>query len=210
MAKPPSRRVPKQPRSQERYDRILGEAANLFVQKGFDGTTTNEIARHADISIGSLYQYFDNKDGIVEALTARYVASLQEVTLDLVTTETGDLPTDVAVDRLLGPILKFHLSHPEFRRLWMGTEVSPRLRDAMQAMDVEVLGRVQELLEARVPGIPQDRARVVVTVLELAVKSLLSLLGRSEDPVFKAKAATETKRMFIAYIEDMIRERGRR
>ena len=177
MAKPPSRRVPKQARSHERYDRILGEAANLFVEKGFDGTTTNEIARDADVSIGSLYQYFGNKETIVEALTTGYVESLREVTSDLVVTETGDLPTDAAVDRLLDPILRFHLSHPEFRRLWLGTEVSSQLRDAMRAMDAEVLARVQELLEARVPGIPRDRARIVVTVLELAVKSVLGLLG---------------------------------
>jgi AcrR family transcriptional regulator len=192
----------------ERYDKILEEAANLFLEKGFDGTTTNEIARHADVSIGSLYQYFEDKGAIVEALTARYIVAMHEVTSGLVSTETGDLPTDMAVDRLLSPILKFHLSHPEFRRLWLGAEVSSQLRDAMRAMDQEVLERVQEFLEARVPGIPSDRARIVVTVLELAVKSLLGLLGRTEDPAFKAKAATETKRMLIAYIEGMVREHG--
>ena len=61
MNKTDYRRTPKQERSQERYAKILDTAANLFLDKGFDGTTTNEIARRAEISIGSLYQYFDNK-----------------------------------------------------------------------------------------------------------------------------------------------------
>ena len=207
MEKPISRRVPKQARSQERYDKILEKAAKLFLDNGFDGTTTNEIARHADISIGSLYQYFDSKKAIVAALTGRYVEALKEVTSDLAT-DTAVLPTDAAVDRLLNPILRFHLSYPEFSSLWLNAEVSPPLKAAMQAMDKEVLGRAHELLEARVPGIPTGQAWMIVTVLELAVKSLLGLVGRSDDPAFQAQAATETKRMLIAYIEDVVRERG--
>jgi hypothetical protein len=47
---------------------------------------------------------------------------------------------------------------------------------------------------------------MIVATMELAVKSLLALLGRSEDPGFKAQAATEAKRMLVAYVEEAIRE----
>jgi AcrR family transcriptional regulator len=201
-----SRRTPKQARSQERYDKILQTASNLFKDKGFDGTTTNEIARWADISIGSLYQYFNNKEAIVAALTDRYVETLKEVTADIVATDTGDLPTATAVDRLLDPIVKFHLTHPEFRRLWLGAEVSEELKASMRAMDEEVLGRVREALEELVPDIPDKQAVMIVATIELTVKTLLGLLGRFDDPAFKAKAATETKRMLVAYVQEVVRE----
>ena len=73
------RRRPKQARSQKRYDDILDIASNLFLEKGFNSTTTNEIARRAGISIGSLYQYFNNKEAIVDALKTRYTEVLKEV-----------------------------------------------------------------------------------------------------------------------------------
>ncbi len=209
MTESNSRRVPKQARSQERYEVILDRAAKLFLEKGFSATTTNEIARQADVSIGSLYQYFGNKSAIVEALTERYVEALKEVTSDLVTMDTGGLATSAAVDRLVDPIIMFHLNYPEFRSLWLGAEISPELRSAMRAMDEEVLAHVQEVLEVRVPGISQDRARMVVTVLGLSVKSLLGLIGRSSSAAFKAEAAIETKHMLTAYIDELAREQKR-
>ncbi|UCG51678.1 MAG: TetR/AcrR family transcriptional regulator [Candidatus Latescibacterota bacterium] len=206
MEKANFRRAPKQARSRERYKKILDTAANLFFEKGFDGATTNEIAHRAGISIGSLYQYFDNKEAIVAALTDRYVEALKDVTVDVITTDVEDLPTAPAVDRLLDPILKFHSAHPEFRPLWLGAEVSQELKDSMQAMDDEVVRRVGALLEARAPKIPRERARMVVTVMHLGLKSLLGLFGRSDTPRLKALAAAEMKRMFTAYVDQVIRE----
>ncbi len=208
MAENDSRRVPKQTRSQERFDKIIEVAANLFLEKGFDGATTNEIARRADISIGSLYQYFNNKESIVAALADRYVKALREVTADVVGTDIAELSTATAVDALLDPILEFHLSFPEFRMLWLGTEVSPELRANMRAMDDELTGRVEELLKARVPSISSEDAKIVVTAMKVAVKSLLGLLGRSDSVSFKARAATEIKRMLTLYIDDVIREQN--
>ena len=196
--------MPKQARSQERYNKILEMASDLFLQKGFDGTTTNEIAEEAEISIGSLYQYFDNKVAIVEALTEGYVEALRELTSDILATDAADLPIDVAVDRFLDPIIQFHLEHPEFHKLWLGAEVSKELRTAMGAIDKEMLSRVDVLLKERAPGIPRARARMIVTVFEHTVKSLVGLLGRSDTPAFKAQAATETKRMLCAYLEDAL------
>jgi AcrR family transcriptional regulator len=196
--------MPKQARSQERYNKILEMASNLFLQKGFDGTTTNEIAEEAEISIGSLYQYFDNKVAIVEALTEGYVEALQKLTSDTLATHAEDLPTDVAVDSCLDPIIQFHLDHPEFSKLWLGAEVSKELRAAMGAIDKELLSPIDVLIKARAPGIPESRARMIVTVFEHTVKSLLGLLGRADNPAFKAQAATETKRMLCAYLEDAL------
>ncbi|UCH83763.1 MAG: hypothetical protein JSW50_15155, partial [Candidatus Latescibacterota bacterium] len=101
-----------------------------------------------------------------------------------------------------------HLSYPEFRVLWLGTEVSPELKASMRAMDDEVVGRVEKLLKATVPGIKSQSAKIVATVMEVAVKSLLTLIGRSDSMEFRARAATEVKRMLTLYIDEVIREQG--
>jgi AcrR family transcriptional regulator len=201
-----SRRTPKQTRSQERFDLIVDIASKLFLERGFDGATTNEIARRADISIGSLYQYFDNKEAIVHALAQRYVAGFREVAADVVTTDVSGLSTEEAVDRLLDPILKFHLSYPEFRTLWLATEITPELEASMHDINNEMVAHVRGLLEARVPGIPPRQAKLVLEVIDAVVKSLITMIGRSDDVAVKARAATEAKRVLTLYIDDVIRE----
>ena len=52
---------------------ILDAAKNLLQEKELDDTSTNLIARNAGVSIGSLYQYFWNKNGIVAALIEKEI-----------------------------------------------------------------------------------------------------------------------------------------
>lgn len=53
--------------------RILEAAAHVFAEHGYVGGTTNRIAEQAGISIGSLYQYFPNKDAVLRALMDSHV-----------------------------------------------------------------------------------------------------------------------------------------
>jgi AcrR family transcriptional regulator len=61
-AAPRQPRKPVQPRSIQTREKILEAALELFCEKGYFKTTTNEIARRAGVSIGSLYSYFSDKD----------------------------------------------------------------------------------------------------------------------------------------------------
>lgn len=60
--------VPKQKRSMEKKMLIKKTALFLFSEKGYANVSTNEIAKAADISIGSVYNYFPNKKAIYEEL----------------------------------------------------------------------------------------------------------------------------------------------
>ncbi|MEU7630077.1 helix-turn-helix domain-containing protein [Nocardia sp. NPDC049220] len=73
-----SRIRPKQRRAKETRDRILESATQLFADRGVDDTSTNRIAAHAGMSIGSLYRYFADKDEILAELRSRLLAELEE------------------------------------------------------------------------------------------------------------------------------------
>jgi AcrR family transcriptional regulator len=73
------RRSPRQDRSRETVEAILEAAAHVFEQHGYAAGTTNRIADRAGVSIGSLYQYFPNKDAIVVELMRRHIAEAEEV-----------------------------------------------------------------------------------------------------------------------------------
>lgn len=74
------RKTPVQRRSELTVERILDAAALIFSELGYSATTTNHVAAEAGVSIGSLYQYFPNKDALLVALEERH---LHEVALVL-------------------------------------------------------------------------------------------------------------------------------
>jgi AcrR family transcriptional regulator len=70
------RKQPRQQRAHETRARILEAAARVFAERGYAGGTTNHIAVAAGLSVGSLYQYFPNKDAIVVAVLDRFADDL--------------------------------------------------------------------------------------------------------------------------------------
>lgn len=65
------RKPPQQKRSRELVEKLLDATATTIAERGLDNTTTNHIAEKAGVSIGSLYQYFPDKQALVEGLLER-------------------------------------------------------------------------------------------------------------------------------------------
>lgn len=70
----------------ERRNEILDAADELFAQKGFDGTSTNDILEKVGIARGTLYYHFKSKEEILDSLIERYnirlLCAAQEVASD--------------------------------------------------------------------------------------------------------------------------------
>jgi len=67
------RRTAKQSRSKATVDVILDAAAQVLLREGYAQTTTNRIAERAGVSVGSIYQYFGDKDQVFARLIDREV-----------------------------------------------------------------------------------------------------------------------------------------
>ena len=59
-------------------ERIIAAASRLFASKGWDGTTTRDIAVAAEIATGTLFNYFQSKEAIVACLVAEALAKAQQ------------------------------------------------------------------------------------------------------------------------------------
>lgn len=72
--------------AEERRNEILDAADELFGQKGFDGTSTNDILEKVRIARGTLYYHFKSKEDIMDALIERYnvrlLSAAQEIAAD--------------------------------------------------------------------------------------------------------------------------------
>src|SRR5689334_1481074 len=56
-------------------DRILQAARRLFAQKGYESTTTRDIARAAAIATGTLFNYFPTKEAVIARLASEALGS---------------------------------------------------------------------------------------------------------------------------------------
>ncbi|MFD5456418.1 TetR/AcrR family transcriptional regulator, partial [Streptomyces olivaceus] len=148
------RKQPRQVRAELTRERILDAAAHVFDEYGYAAGTTNRIAERARVSIGSLYQYYPNKDAILAELVTRHldtgraaVMRHQGKELPRSLEEVLRLFVRVAVDN--------HLDDPQLLRVMaeQGPR-SPELLGKVAAYEAERLVYTPDLLERppRGPG----------------------------------------------------------
>lgn len=158
------RRRPVQARSQRTVEKILDAAAHIFGQRGYAGTT-NHVAERAGISIGSLYQYFPNKDALLVALHDRHLNQVSHRLLGRGPVSGGD----AWVHWLVAELIAVN-TQPEATVLWQTSRMVPAMRARVSALVDELVS-----MAATAPGTRSRlRARAVV-VVALAVVHEIAL-----------------------------------
>lgn len=165
------RKKPVQERSRQTVAVILQSTARVLVKYGYDRTTTNLVAEKAGVSIGSLYEYFPNKQALVAALASAHVEELMErVDRVLCVPEEDDSALFVAA--LLRAGLDAHRVNPALHKVLV--EQVPRIGALAASLDISsVLQRkIEASLQCRAPGLSSARARMVALVLETCIEAL--------------------------------------
>lgn len=73
-----TRRIPRQARAASTVDAILTAALQLLEAGGVEQLTTNHVAERAGVSVGTVYQYFADKQAILSALAERRAAAVRD------------------------------------------------------------------------------------------------------------------------------------
>lgn len=75
-----AKKIPQQARARATFDAILEAGTQLLAAEGYEAVTTNRVADIAGVSIGSLYEYFPNKQSIIAGGLARV---MREITAEV-------------------------------------------------------------------------------------------------------------------------------
>jgi AcrR family transcriptional regulator len=105
-----------QQRSRATVDALVEATARILVREGFDKASTNRVADVAGVSVGSLHQYFPNKEALVAAVIDRH---RQEI-MQTVRGELADAmnqPVEQAVRTLVAVAVKAHRVNPRLHRV---------------------------------------------------------------------------------------------
>ncbi|MEU6479831.1 TetR/AcrR family transcriptional regulator [Streptomyces sp. NPDC047017] len=182
------RKQPRQVRAELTRQRILDAAAHVFAEYGYAAGTTNRIAERARVSIGSLYQYYPNKDAIlVELLTRHLDAGMAATPLE------GDEPLPESIEGILRfhvrKVIENHRDDPQLLRVMQ--EQGPRAPELLERIARDELRRIaytRRLLrnhpEVRVADV-DVAARLVVSTVETVVHRVMAGPGQVDTARFE-------------------------
>lgn len=176
-----SRRRPKQERARLTVEAILEATELVLVSDGYDKTTTNRIAEVAGVGIGSLYEYFSNKESIVAALIERHAEQMLAV-FQSTLPALGEVPLPVGMRELIEASVEAHAVAPVLHKVLV--EQVPRVGDLERIGVVEsrIANLVREYLQSYRDEIrPKDLSLAAFVVVQ-AVESLIhaTVVDRTE------------------------------
>jgi AcrR family transcriptional regulator len=189
----PPRRVPQQQRGRRRVERLLGAAECVIAEAGYDAATMCGIARRAGSAVGSLYQFFPNKDAVVEALRARYFEEYEDFWSDL-RPAGPPLSIEQLVSRLLGFPIAFARKHPAFLPL---LDLPPTAHSHHRRGMIRE--RIVDALRAGRPQLSRPRATRMAAVVHQIIRGCLTLYARADIENRKA-IVEEFKAVLAGYL----------
>ncbi|WP_437980337.1 TetR family transcriptional regulator [Sorangium sp. So ce117] len=210
--KPPStapRRVPLQARSQRRKERILDATAALLASRGLDAVTTNAIAARARTSIGSVYEFFPNKEAVLHALTGRYLERLRART-EAALAEAPPGSWRALTERWIDALAAFYRTEPGYRELWFGVQLSGALLSTAAAWGDEFSARAEAILSPLTPALSPAERRVVAQSALYMASTLLALATQQDEQqgaLYVEEAKKAVCRYLAPYIEPPCRPR---
>jgi AcrR family transcriptional regulator len=202
------RRQPQQTRSQERVNHILTAAEALFIEVGYEQTTTRAIAARAKVAVGSLYQFFPDKEAILKALATHYFQAEYQLFAALHTPEAESLSLSDYVDRVIDAFDHFMNSQPGYRAVYEQL-LNLMTFSAVEAMDDYEYRIVDELAAffARLnPDLNGEKSQTIALVVVKVVGDLL-WLSASQTPAQQRSLVAETKVLMMSYLDRYLGDR---
>jgi AcrR family transcriptional regulator len=185
-----TRRTARQHRSRQTVDAVLDAVTLVLKRHGPGAVTTNRIAVAAGVSIGSLYQYFPDKQSIYRALHERHVGEVREV-IDRTLVEYAALPIEDFTTALVQGLIDVHAADPELHRL-----VTALVPEGPSEFRVAL----QKTFE-RVPSVSDVETKQRLFVLPDLIESLVHALADRHPLISLASAKEAAVRAVRAFLD---------
>jgi AcrR family transcriptional regulator len=187
------KRQPQQRRSRDTVEVIVQATAHILSRDGAQHITTNHVADTAGVSIGSLYQYFENKEELVDEVRRRYGESFRERLLAVIA-KAGTLPIGEAAAECVRFLIEVHAEDPGLHNA-----VSP---DGPDAGERRMLHQIAtSWLEAHASEVRRANRPLAAAVAMDAVEALIHGAAlRAPERLRDEEFAAEVTDLLVRYL----------
>jgi AcrR family transcriptional regulator len=194
------RKTPRQSRALATVEAILEATARILVESGYAKLNTNEVARRAGVSVGSLYQYFPNKQALLAELHYRHALQTTAPIFAALRNSRGK-----SLRAVLREIIRInvtaHLTNPKLHQVV--SEESPKLpgRPWQTEMAEEATKLVKNFLEEHKSEIKLKITDLTIYLLTQIVESTIhSAVNLAPKALKNGSLAKELERMLYSYL----------
>lgn len=197
-----TKKMPKQARAKARVEAILAATEKLLIAEGPDNITTTAIARDAGIPVGSVYQYFSDRDDILTQLYGVAYDAVIKVVADKLESLPGDgsLSFEVVNHTLLETFWAAARAHPTFRPLTRWANHSHSLWEVTPGLD----SHIDELIAGSLmkSGVSLDVVSppAVMRTLTMTISILVDQAIEEDDEQLAEQLIEELARMISSYL----------
>jgi AcrR family transcriptional regulator len=177
-----TRRKPRQVRALDTVEVILEATARILQKEGPAALNTNYIAERAGISVGTLYQYFANKEAILVAMARREIGNDEAAVIKAVSeaAQASDIdPVRLALRALINAFAKRRAARRVAFEALFGEGLGNELATSVQKVAQLVGERSDRLLPARTrPVTPTN-----LFIITRAISGIMRAASQEESPL---------------------------
>ena len=172
----------------------------MLAAQPFEQITTSRIATEADLSVGALYRFYNDKQEIFDAIAVRELAEFRERIAARVKLRRLVFSPRKSLDGILDSYIEFLEERPHFRVLALGRHISDRTREGQSNPETGPGGILQDLLVKNV-GIKPGKTLQLRIRLAAEVGDRLIAYAYSQ-PTMKEREQVlgELKEMLAKYL----------
>jgi AcrR family transcriptional regulator len=195
------RRVPRQDRSEQRFELILDTTAALIDEVGYGSLSTSMIAKRVGMSGPGIYRYFDGLQAIARALATRNLQRLLERAAELTSDTSREWPD--AITGLTHVYSDMFRTEPGFRWLRLGDAIDRNLIDESETNRTVVARVMTDHFVSRYEVSPRDD---LLQHVEVMVEIADSLIARAfvANPDGDDFFIGETSRLLTEYLGEYL------
>jgi len=194
------RKDPKQQRAVITAAAITQATERIIIREGFKNATTNRIAEVAGVSVGSLYQYFPNKQAIVRALieetVSKTAAKVRETLRNLM-----DEPFEPALRQIMTLLVDIYKENHFI--LFRISDQVPELKKYTKSLAIETYTHSTNLafLEQHQDDLKVSDLRTALLIIERAtIHNIEYFLAENPTNISEEQLIDELTRMAVNYL----------
>jgi AcrR family transcriptional regulator len=194
------RKLPVQARSAATIDALHTAVIQVLIREGLSRCTTTRIAERAGMSVGSVYQYYPNRDALLAAVLERHLSDIADA-MEQVCVDSRGLPVAQMASALVDGYLAAKLRD--------AGESKALYAVAGERGGAELAGRVYRRMEAAVTAMLttapdaqfEDPSMTASIALNALVGPVRSILDGQATPAFEARLQGQLVLLLTAYLK---------
>ncbi len=207
MAKTPikQRKEPKQARSKATVNAILEAAAHILVKDGYGAFNTNHVAQKAGVSIGSLYQYFPNKESLIAALSLSHVTQIRDSLSDI--EFSPDMKLETFVQLVVKNHIKLHRINPKLHHILTKEVSAYGALNHQQVLSDEIQEKLYWMMKYHTETAKLKNPQLILFMIMNSVEAIThtamsSKMEYLDSPLFEA----ELVRLVLGFLSEAERD----